>query len=452
VPQFRFDKKFVKNTALSAASALGMQGILALIIYPYLSKTLGSGRFGFFMLALSFTNFVVPVFAGAFANSLMRQHRDLPEDQKGGFWLTGAVTITLVGSLLAGALVALAGPLASRWKIPELAAWLPALAPSMVGTMVYYNLRLQLIARVAFNRMVLNDVVYGLGLLAVPLGCSLGFLGDRWPLLFAVAPAMAIASISIYLVGNNALSLKGAGPAMAKRILGPMSIYLFGLAAAWVMRMGDRWILGESGLPGEQIAYYTVAIQASFLVLFPLEHVSVVLMSLFSNVKTLDEIEPAHLRRYFLALAASMGILALAGPLLGYAYIRLLFGPEYVAVGMPVYLISLGALVIYLFQMFGRGIIVRFRHPVTDPVVSTLFAVISMTLIWVLVSGVGVIGAAFGRGIGFAGVGIAFAFICQRPLLRQLISRKGAGDAVSPVPPGGSGLDQCSDRGVVRSG
>lgn len=423
-----------------------MQGVLAFVVYPVLSAHLGTGSFGYLMLALSFTNFVIPVFAGAFANSLMRQHKDIPKKEQGGFWLTSAVMIVLIGSVIGIGLTFFAPYLSARWKIPELAIWLPALVPAMLGTMLYYNLRLQLIAKVAFKRMVFCDVFYGFGLFIVPLGVKLGWLGDRWPLLFAVAPVLGIIAVVAYLVPNKALSFEGAGITAAKKVFIPMSIYIIGLAAAWVMRMGDRWILGEAGLPGDQIAYYTVAIQASFLVLFPLEHVSVVLMSMFSNVKTLDEIQGSQLKRYFISIALAMAGLAVGGPILGYAYIRLLFGVEYLKVGMTVFLITNTALVIYLLQMFARGIIVRFRHPVTDPIVSVIFAVISMGLIWILVPRFGVIGVAVGRNIGFVGVGLVFFFLCQRPLLGRLFSKnRGDENAVSSVSPRGSALDQCSD-------
>ncbi len=419
-----------------------MQGVLALVVYPALSFSLGASRFGFFMLALSFTNFVVPVFAGGFANSLMRQQKDIPKDKQGGFWLTGAVMIGLTGAIIGFFLYALSPYLAARWEIPELELWLRALLPSMIGTMLYYNLRLQLIARANFKRMVMCDVFYGLGLFAVPLGVWLGWLGEKWPLLFTLAPVLAIVAVGSYLVREKGLSRKGAGLRTGRKILGPMSIYIIGLAAAWVMRMGDRWILGETGLAGDQIAYYTVAIQGAFLILFPLEHVSVVLLSLFSNVKTLDEIQSKQIKRYFWAIGLTMAALVIGGPILGYAYLRIFFGVEYVKVGMTVFLISNFALAVYLFQMFGRGIIVRFLHPATDPVVSVIFTAVAMGLIWLLVPGLGVIGAAIGRNVGFIGVGIVFFFICQRPLLKKIYFKSaGEENAVCPVSPPGSTID-----------
>ena len=447
---FRFDRVFVKNTGLSALSAACMQGMLALVVYPTLSRTLGTAAFGYFMLAASFTNFVIPVFGGAFANSLLRQHRDVSEERRGGFWLTGNALVGCFGMLMGAALLALAGPLAARWKIPQLAVWLPALVPSMILTMVYYNLRIQLIARVAYKRLVIFDLFYSAGLLLVPIGCASGWLGERWPLLFAAAPACSLAAILPYLARTGGLSLRGAGLATGGRILGPMSIYLFGLVSIYLMRMADRWILGEAGLPGEQIAYYTVAIQAAFLVLFPLDHVSSVLVAYFSNVERISDIEPVHARRYFYALGLSMAGLVLAGPPLGYAYIRFLFGVEYLRVGMTVYLITLGALAIYLLQMFGRGIIVRFRRPVTDPIIQTVFGAISLGLVWVLVHSHGVIGAAIGRNVGFVAVGVAYFFICERELFGHAFFNKGETDGNAHLRDEGPPVDQRAEVGLVR--
>lgn len=410
-----------------------MQGVLAFLIYPYLSAYLGNEHFGFFMLGISFTNFVIPVFVGAMSNSLMRQQRDVPETQAGGFWMTGALTILALGVALGGLLILFAGPLALRWNIPQLALWLPALVPSMIGTMLYYNLRLQLIARAKFARMVLCDVFYGIGLLAVPAGCAMGLLENLWPLLFVLAPAAGISALLVNLVQLGGLSFSGVNFKSLRLIVAPMSIYLFGLASGWLLRMSDRWILGETGLPGEQIAYYSVAIQASFLVLFPLEHISVVLMSMFSNVKDLDHISRKQIRRYFAVLGISIAGLAVFAPLLGYGYIRLLFGTEYLRIGMPVFLIALAGMMIYLFQMFGRGIVVRFRHPVTDPIISTFFFVISFGLIWFLVPRFGVLGAAVGRSIGFAGVGAAFFAICQWELIGRMARKKDSQNAISSM-------------------
>lgn len=422
--KFSFDRKFIKNAGFSATSALCMQGALVFVLYPYLSRHLGDERFGYFLLVLSVTNFVLPVLTGAFANSLLRQHRDIASSDKAGFWLTGNVLVFVAGLLIGLMLIKLAGPLSVRWSVPQLAVWLPALIPSMILTMVYYTQRSQLIARLAYNRMIFFDILYGLGLLAIVPGCHLGLLGDYWPLFFTIAPLLALGGSIPYLVRQKDFSTKGAGAQSARLIMGPMSIYLIGLINVYLMRMADRWILGEVGLPGEQIAYYAVAVQAAFLALFPFEHISSVLLANFSNAKTLDEIEAKQLRRYFFALFFSMLLLGFGGSLVGYLYIRIFYEPAYLTVGLPIYLVTIWAMVIYLFQMFGRGIMVRFRHPFTDPIIQSIFGISSLALAWLLFQHLGLMGVAVGRNLGFIGVGVTYFFVCEWGLFKRAFLKK----------------------------
>ena len=416
---FRMDRGFLRNIFLTGVGAAALQGTLAVVIYPYLSRHLGSREFGYFMLVLSVTNFVIPVFTNAVINSMLRGHKSVEALRLPGFWLTGLTVVAASGVFIATILALIAKPLAVRWEVPVLAIWLPAMAPSAALTMIYYLLRGQLIADLSFGRRALYDGVYCAGLMTVPIGCSLGILGQWWPLLFSVAPLLAGGSLFLRQLSRRALRLTGVDKKAVRQIVSPSTIYFFALIAAWMLRMADRWFLGETGIDGTSIAHYTVAVQAAMLILFPMEQVAGVLTSMFSNVHKLEDISRRQLRRYFASLAAAVAALAIFGPLFGYAYIRLLFGKAYLELGFPVFLVTLTGMAVYLFQMFGRGIILRFRHPWTATAVETGAAVAGLGMMWLLVGALGPFGAAIGRSIGFAIIGVAYFALCQAGLFRR---------------------------------
>ena len=421
---FRFDRRFLFNAGLSATSTFAMQGATLFVLLPFLERYLGTESFGYFMLAYSFIVFLIPTVSGAQNLALMRHQRDVPERDRGGFWLTGGVLILAAGMITGAAMLAASGTVAERWGVPVLGRWLPALAPYMVATMVYYTLRCQLIAALAYTRLVIFDLLFGAAILLVPLACRAGWLGDRWPLLMAGAPILASAATLAYLVSTGRYGLRGAGPSIARRILRPAAVYLVGAVGVYGLRYADRWLLGEAEIGGTEIAYYAVAVQAAYLVLFPFEHVSAVLVSYFSNAASLEEIELSQLRRYFYGLGLSMvGLVVISMPI-GWVYLRYFYGPEYLPVGMKVFGITIAGLTVYLLQMFGRGIVVRFRHPAFDPVIQWICGVVGLSMAWWLLQSHGVIGAAIGRNVGFIGVGVLYFIACEAPLFARAFLRR----------------------------
>jgi O-antigen/teichoic acid export membrane protein len=402
------------------AGTLAQQGVLSFAVLPYLSRRFSAAEFGDVMLVFSLTNFLIAVVSTGLSMAFYRLHHDVPATQMTSFLTTSLAAATALGLLAGGSLYLAAGQLGTRWSDGSLVRPLRCASIYVATSIIFIFIRVIPMTQMRFGWATVGSAAYGVGLLAVFL-VPREMLPTAWPLALSVGPAAGVLLIFGWLKIRNGFRFGTVSRHMALKLGAIGSAYGVAVMGGSLITMGDRWVMAQRLFPHEQIGFYSVAAQASLLILAPVDQLSLVLVPMLSNVRSLGDLSSRFLRNHFYLLSASILGVAILGGALGSAYMYLFYGATYFHFAIRSFLVLLGACALYPIQIFSRGILTRFSHPLVIPGVELSGGVLAVTAAWLLAVPWGVYGVAAGRAGGIALVSLAYLSICQLPLLARFL-------------------------------
>ncbi len=204
------------------------------------------------------------------------------------------------------------------------------------------------------------------------------------------------------------------------KFVGSGSLFIVATIIANFLVYGDRWLLAEYGISKSDIAVYSVAVQASVLVIALIEQISQFVLPYVSNIKSYDEITASQARKIIQVTLFSVACIIVFGTLGGLLYMKMFYGSAFLSQGKGLFIIILGGVVFYPFQMFSRALVVRFHSLWSIILIYAAACVIFFSIVYFLRASLSVYAFAYARQIAYIWISVLFASITQRHLLKKL--------------------------------
>lgn len=332
------------------------------------------------MIAMSLYSFCFPLLAGGISMVLYRTHGRFESIGHKEFWRGATGLVLAIGVTSSVLLVSLAALLERTWQVPTLVRDTIALSPYLVTYLLFDLHRVRWLLRLDAWTLLVADSWFAVGSLAVILAVRFdGPESTAWATAFAAGPIIGLAYL-LWRDGQAGFVL----PIWSRRLvsaIGP-TLFTFSLANAgtWLTRTSDRWLLASFLVEPAQIAYYTVGIQASMLLLFPVEQLASALLPIIANVSKVADLSVSHRKLLWGAILGSMAVLPLIGLPLGWLYFHLLYPPAYGVHGWPVFEILLIGIALVPISTISRVLLARFGRPGRVLVLDWLGAVTLLAL------------------------------------------------------------------------
>jgi O-antigen/teichoic acid export membrane protein len=405
-------KRFAYFGYLSAASIL-RQGVLALVLFPVIAAKAGDARFGSFMIAMSFSSFVMPILTGGITAAIYRTYRSrgaLSEDE---FWGGAAALALAINCSTVLLFILTAVFMKGIWNLPTLVGDTIALGPYLLLYSQFDVPRVRALLSLDSRTVFFADLWFALGSLAViPLLQATGAASPVWVLAFAAGPAVGLAYLLLRVPALRFFPRWSfTVPHLMGAAVGAFTLANFG---TFLTRSADRWVLASSQVPVAKIGYYVVAVQASMLLLFPVEQAASGLFPIIANVPSLAGFE----RRQRLLLggltaAAAIGVL-IAGLPIGWLYFKLLYSDMYRLQGWPVFKALLPGVALFAISIVTRTVLLRFASPRAVVMLDWLGAVLLIVVGSLVIGGNGLVAMAWARTTAFAVLAVGYAIMTVR--------------------------------------
>jgi O-antigen/teichoic acid export membrane protein len=408
----------VRGTALAFGAKL-VGGLFTAAIVVFLSRRLGPTGYGVFALALSVATLVELPSDFGIAVSLPRfiaEHRD--DRQTVIELLADAIRLKLLGSVIvAGALAALAGAIATAYHTPGLSGALRGMAIALVGQSFVFlfagvfgalrRQKLSLIMNLAESAMELTATVVLVllagGATAAAFGCAVGYA-------FGAATGVVLA---VRLVGSGMLR-GGLLPRRHARRIATYAGAVFIVDGAFTAFGQIDAVLIGGFLSATSVGLWQAPLRLIVFLMYPGQAVAMaVVPRLARSARREREIRPftAALRLMIVVMSAITAVtMAWAGPI-----IRIVLGSSFAtsagvlrALAPYVFLSGLVSLVSGGMNIIGAA---RRRIPFA---IATLL--VNLVLDLILIPRIGVLGGAVGTDVAFCIYVPAHLFYCRRAL------------------------------------
>ena len=394
-------------------------GLLNLVIFPYLSRNLPAGQFGEFLLLISTINFYSTVFAPPAIMVLYRHFAEIPDSARARYF--GGLLRSLAGVL--GCIIAVNvfcyDSIARYWNL----SYTKMDFFYLLSYMFFYSSDSLLLARVHYDLNfkigLYSRVVFAFScLLIIPVYNA---SPKQWLFSLTFAPAMSCMILLLNLISKKDISFRKLS--LSGKILPRMGkdyIYFFfaGLSSQ-VLMYSDRWIIASFGIAKEAMAYYLVAVQASLLIVFPVERLGELITPSVANLKSWDQLTRTQARKSLVLMAGSMAYILSLGFIFGYIFLKL-YHPLYREYGWAYFTILQFGMGLFTTYIFSRPYLMKFYSPLyllLPFVVSVILQTITSAFLVSMLHDV--IGAAIGRFIGFLALSMVYFFTCQIFLIRR---------------------------------
>jgi len=243
-----------------------------------------------------------------------------------------------------------------------------------------------------------------------------------WILIIGAGPFLSAGFLLYQVLKKRYIRFKFIDFNIIITLLPVVIIYIIGHSGAWVLSMGDRWLLASFNVGMEQVAYLSVAVQASLLSIFPVEMISILITPIVCNINSFNDISQGHARKSLCIMGISIIFLATIGLLGGYLYIWLFYDNIYLVNALPLYFVLMLGMFFYPFLVFARPYVTRFYSPWTIFFTEVISGMFGICVMFLLFSAWGVWGVVVGRSAGYICKSVIYLIIVQARLL--LIARE----------------------------
>ena len=245
------------------------------------------------------------------------------------------------------------------------------------------------------------------------------FFQKYWLISFVIPPLLSGLVLFAGLKINNKIAFTGR---IHKQYMQPMfKYYLYFFITclgSQFLIYCDRWFIASFNIAKIEIVYFTIAVQACTLIMFPIEMVGNLMMPSVANKKSLEMITPLQARKAFLAMAGSVILTIPFGIVVGLVFFRL-YKPAYFEHIWRYFIVILAATALYPIQTFSRPYLIKFFKAHYIIVSQFVAVVLQITVSMVLLAKYNnAMGAAIGRAVGIAAVSFIFYFICQTHIFK----------------------------------
>lgn len=396
-------------------------GALNFVVYPYLSRRLALNTFADLLLLMTTMNFYVTILGPPVTMTFYRRFIDMSEEESADY--TGALLKIMAGALTL--LIFLHLPLydflARIWKLSMgKSDFLYALL-----YMFFLSIDAFLIARThfefGFQTGFISRAIFFFGTLLI-IPCSL-FFPENWMFSFIAAPFMSSVFLTIRLVQEGRLHLAGKLSKVDLPRFGwdYTGFFLAGIGSQLLM-YSDRWIVAAYNVPKAQLAYYIIAVQASLLVSFPVDRMSELMMPYIGHLKSMDSLTINQARKSVLSMGIGLVYLGTFGIAIGYLFFKL-YQPSFLEYGWRYFIIMLGGVCLFTIYTYSRAYLVLFfpSSYLIGPFLLGTAVQIGTTMLF-LSRQHDVIGAAYGRFLGFFIIASLYFFVCQVRIFKIALS------------------------------
>jgi O-antigen/teichoic acid export membrane protein len=391
--------------------------VLNFVIYPYLSRQITDSKFGELLLLMTTINFYITTLGAPAIMAFYRQFRNIPPDETSQFFGTLLQGVMIGMVALGGMNVLLYDIIAAYWQLTftqtdffYLLCYMGMFVIDMLllaRTQYDYNFTAGFYSRVIF---------FFCSFIVIPVYT---YYPENWLFSFAFAPAASSLTLYIILLRKGQISFTWANlnkylPELSKNYL----FFLLTCISSQLMIYCDRWLLASYNIPKAEIAYFTIAVQACSLIVFPVDRVSDLMMPSVTNISEFNSISRTQARKSLLALAASMIYVVTFGLVIGLLFFKL-YKPTYYEQGWKYFIILLIGTFFYAIQSFSRSFLIRFfpiRYMLVPQTIATLLQ-IGVTILLFTISG-DPISAAIGRVIGFSLIALVYYRLCQSRIMK----------------------------------
>jgi O-antigen/teichoic acid export membrane protein len=334
-----------------------------LIIFPFLSRVLTNHDFGQVLVLWSLVSFLIAVIGGNLPLVIYRRHKDFDANKRKAFfgkffWLATFISVGI-----------------SLWFI-------------MLYKYIsfYTNLNISLLEATPF--LIFMGIQCINGILRAFLGCDLqfkqlfiaqvsSFIGSAgliisyyylensfWSVGILISPIVYFSILLNYLIREQKINLINIPDlSFLRNVINEVFIWIIAAALMNFVIFGDRWIMALLGIDFSQIAAYSIAVQANMILIFVANQVSISIIPIVSNMKSLNQLTPKILSKVLIGITIVIGIVLVGGSILGPIYIKLFYGNEYWNEARDLFYIMLLGISIYPLQIISRGFLIRFYPP-----------------------------------------------------------------------------------------
>lgn len=416
------------NYCIITANSIIQVAAFAFVLFPLLSQRLGASGFGSLMLIFSIINFCLPVFNGSLTTAFFRFSKNYEGKQKNVYRSTLFWSSTFLTSAIVALICAVIPFIESQWNDQRVTYWLPFFLIYYFFFSVNELFSAFLIMEQDYKSLLVGKILYFLTLvMSVPVYDY--FVNSPWWIIVVGAgPLSSFLFLLTKSIRKGYFTLKWMDLQICKILYPIVLIYIIGHSGAWILSMGDRWLLGSYNVGMDQIAYFTVAVQASLLSIFPVEMISNLIMPFVCNFHDFKDVDKAFARKSFILMAVSVIFVATIGLFAGYLYMRIFYDFNYFLNSWSWFLVMMIGVCFYPFLVFSRPYLTRFYSPWMVFMTEMLSGVIGIGTMIYLFPKCGIMGIAIGRSAGSIVKSGIYLFTVQMPLFIAI-----RGDSASPL-------------------
>ncbi len=356
------NRKYMYFFTYSTASSVLQQISIPFIILPFLSRKLSQSAFGEFMIVLSIVAFLGVVLSGSISMVVYRRQGDLPVESK-PFFLGSILKLSLLFTVITGiTILLLKGPLFRRWELDFTLQWFFPMVVYMILTSINGILYTMISLDLRFSFLAFCSGIYLISSAIVIVFYQL-MPDGAWTIGFIFAPFISMLMMLGSLMKRKKLDFRSKlNMDFIKEFFGMSMMFFVITMMANLVVYGDKWLLAEYSIPKEDIAVYSVAVNACMLFVTIMQRASKVLIPIISNIKNYGDITASQSRKILTITLLSVPFVAVFGGIRGFLYIRVLFGETYWLQSKSLFLIIFSGMTLYSLQVFSRAFLIRFRR------------------------------------------------------------------------------------------
>lgn len=287
--------------------------------------------------------------------------------------------------------------------------------------MLFFILDSFLLARIQldfeFRKGFITRVIFFMAsLLVIP---AFKYYNAIWMMSFILAPGLSTATLLYFLLHDGKISLRqGISFRRDKHLFSTYAVFLLSTISSQLLIYCDRWILAFFNISKSDIAYYTIAVQACTLILYPVDRIGELMMPTVSNLESMEQISKQQARKSLFALLGSIVYISTAGILIGHLFFKL-YNPIYLEQGWNFFIVLIIGVMFYPLYIFSRAFLIS-HFPASSILKVNILAVItqvvvSTVLMFYLYNARGV---AIGKTISFIVMAAVSINLCQYRLIK----------------------------------
>jgi len=268
-----------------------------------------------------------------------------------------------------------------------------------------------------FGKTLVSRTVYMLCVFMIPI---LYKMTGLWFLSFAIAPIVSV-MVTLWFImtgSNDSIDEKVYLGITSKVCHNYLGFFLACLVSQLLVYM-DRWIIVAFDNQKSEVAYFTVAIQACSLILFPLEKLSEFIAPQIANMNNIEEMTRKYVFKVMALTLSSMVYVVTFGTLFGYVYFKL-FKSTYFEHGWKYFIILIACNSLYPVYIYSRNIIIKF-YSNSSLIVPNLVAIILQLSIstWLISLGYKVEAVSIGKGASIVALSLSVLVLLYLPVRKK---------------------------------